>query len=42
VKVAHEIHREAGSYLESSGLAAFAGLKFTMGGPEGFGGGWAK
>jgi vitamin B12 transporter len=35
-------HYEETYGYNTPGMAAFAGLKFTMGGPEGFGAGWAK
>ncbi len=35
-------HYEETYGYNTPGMAAFAGLKFTMGGPEGFGGGWVK
>jgi vitamin B12 transporter len=35
-------YQEVFGYNATPGIAAFAGIKLTFGGPEGYGGSWAK
>jgi vitamin B12 transporter len=35
-------YQEVLGYNATPGIAAFAGIKLTFGGPEGYGGSWAK